>query len=452
MFFRNIVPSWFELEKLIADTFARRTHRHPNDHTHLSGPAAHSPVNRAHKVRMAFHQALSIAAQMMRQRFADLDIDDVMSELLDVVSQAAMIMVASLLTGALIGGGVGALAGGIGALPGAVAGSAIGLKASGSILAALGLTAVAEFFVDGLPEIAGYYWRGINIAWDSPQPLDRYCCGDPMVVARAAREIALGHVAMVALLLSAIGAYLTRGRGQAQALASEMQQTAKGSKLAQWMLKHEDALKRRSDLQHRGPVGNGRIDSADAQKPPSERQRQEQPRVKKPLGMPEHNVPCFNAGNLPTKKIPEFDRQLDGQQGGLNDLTVDEYLRGRAAFKTGDVIRDPKVATKARLDLSDFLIKTTSAELSSKGMPLWEAEQAAIKITQKKMSMLAALHNPDLVAGGKDKISDFGDRNVNSSIGAQWRRRIDGLDEAAKKINVSQRADTKINTKLTRCK
>ncbi|MFY1667275.1 DUF6861 domain-containing protein [Pseudomonas sp. Pseu.R1] len=127
MFFRNIVPSWFELQRLIADTLARRTHQHSDGHTHLSGPPAHSPANRAHQVRMAFHQALSLAAQMMRQRFADLDIDEVLSELLDVVSQAALIIVGSVLTGAVIGGGIGAFAGGIGAVPGAVAGSAIAL-------------------------------------------------------------------------------------------------------------------------------------------------------------------------------------------------------------------------------------------------------------------------------------------------------------------------------------
>ena len=50
-------------------------------------------------------------------------------------------------------------------------------------------------------------------------------------------------------LLGAIVAYLTRGRGNAQVLASEMQASAKGARLGQWMLKHEEALKKHPDLQ-----------------------------------------------------------------------------------------------------------------------------------------------------------------------------------------------------------
>jgi hypothetical protein len=448
---RNIVPSWFELQRLIVDKLSRRTHDHVYGHPHSSGSHTHSASHHAQNVHSAFREALPIAERTLRQRFADLDIDDVLSELLDIVSQAALIMAASMLTGAVVGAGVGALAGGVGAVPGAFAGSALALTASGWILGVLGLAAVAEFFVNGLPQIAEYYWRGIQTAWGASQPRGRFCCGDPFAVGRAAREIAQGHVAMATLLLSAIVAYLTRGRGPAQALASEMQRSASGAKLAQWMLKHEDALKKRPDLKPRGP-DQGRLDPLDPSTPrPGQRQHEATP-VKKPLVMAEHPVPCFKADKLPTEKIPEFDRQLNGQQGGLNDLTVEEYLKGRAAFRAGDVVRDPRVAAKARLDLADFLIKKTSGELGSKGMSLWEAEQVASRITQEKMSILAALHNPDLVAGGKDKISGFGDRKVNSSIGAQWRGRVSGLDEAAKRIDASQRSTIKLNAKLIRCK
>ena len=41
--------------------------------------------------------------------------------------------------------------------------------------------------------------------------------------------------------------------------------------------------------------------------------------------MPEHKVPCFNVSKKHAEKIPEFDRQLAGQEKGLNDLSVDEY-------------------------------------------------------------------------------------------------------------------------------
>jgi len=72
----------------------------------------------------------------------------------------------------------------------------------------------------------------------------------------------------------------------------------------------------------------------------------------------------------------------------------------------------------------------------------------------QKMKTLAALHNPDLYSGGKDVIGDFGDRRVNSSIGAQWKNkdRIGKLDEAAARNPEADRAKVKMNAKLERCK
>jgi hypothetical protein len=67
------------------------------------------------------------------------------------------------------------------------------------------------------------------------------------------------------------------------------------------------------------------------------------------------------------------------------------------------------------------------------------------------MSDLAGLHNPDLSAGGKDIIADFGDRQVNSSIGPQWRPKIANLKTAAEQVPKSIRESTFINVKLHRC-
>ena len=68
------------------------------------------------------------------------------------------------------------------------------------------------------------------------------------------------------------------------------------------------------------------------------------------------------------------------------------------------------------------------------------------------MKALAALHNPDMIAGGQDVIRDFGDRSVNSRIGPQWRSRVGVLDRAAAEVPVTQRAHVKMNAKLERCK
>ena len=68
------------------------------------------------------------------------------------------------------------------------------------------------------------------------------------------------------------------------------------------------------------------------------------------------------------------------------------------------------------------------------------------------MSKLAALHEPDLISGGKDIVTKLGDRSVNSSIGTQWKTRIDSLDEAASKALKEGLGDSKMLAKLNICK
>ena len=69
------------------------------------------------------------------------------------------------------------------------------------------------------------------------------------------------------------------------------------------------------------------------------------------------------------------------------------------------------------------------------------------------METLAALHNPDMFMGGKNVIDGMGDRQVNRSIGSQWKGgRANELDKAAEAVPASERATTKMNAKLERCK
>lgn len=328
----------------------------------------------------------------------------------------------------------------------------MGLQVSTWLLGMLGLVSVAEFFVEGLPRIGEYYLDGINIAWNGPRGddgLNPFSQDDPFAPQRAAHHIARGHEEVVVLLLGAMVTYLTRGRGNAHVLAQEMQASPRGARLGQWMLKHEDALKKHPDLQPPAP----RKGAYDPQEPASPAHRQAQPPVRKnPVGMPEHKVSCFNASNMPASKIAEFDRQLAGQQKGLNELTVDEYLKGRDAFTAKAVVRNPRTATNAREELRIELEAKFFDQLLLDGAAPEHAEALSKEMTSKKMSTLAALHNPDLFAGGKDIISDFGDRRVNSSIGPQWPNRIGGLDAAARDVPEAMRATTKVSAKLERCK
>lgn len=64
-----------------------------------------------------------------------------------------------------------------------------------------------------------------------------------------------------------------------------------------------------------------------------------------------------------------------------------------------------------------------------------EAKARVSKIFRQQ----AALHNPDMIAGGHvHNIGSLGDKKINSSLGSQWKYRIDDLDyqinEQSKKI------------------
>lgn len=218
-------------------------------------------LRRVESVRLTFIQAEWQAALLVRQKFSDLSIDDILGDLISTANQMAMIIAGGVLTGGTIGAGVGVLGAGAGSIPLGLAGAALGLKISTWILGALGLASIAEFFTEGLPRIVDYYLEGINIAWRGPrgddglQPLSQ---DDPMAQSRAAHYIAMGHVEIIVLLLSGIVSYLIRGRGNVRALAQEMRVSDKGARLGQWMVKHEDNLKSRTDLHLSEPRKNAK--------------------------------------------------------------------------------------------------------------------------------------------------------------------------------------------------
>jgi hypothetical protein len=132
-------------------------------------------------------------------------------------------------------------------------------------------------------------------------------------------------------------------------------------------------------------------------------------------------------------------------------MTVDEYLKGRAAFDPAN--RDPKIAKQARAAYQKETIEQTARTLRRQGMAPKAAEAKAAELVADKMKALAALHNPDMIAAGKDVIADFGDRNINSRIGAQWKTqgRVEGLDEAARRAPPAEPGAVKMNAKLDRC-
>ena len=448
MYLDYLVPSWFEIESRVTDEMGYQGRA--QFRSYLNEPVASLALNlrRVRAVQSAFNQAEWQAGSILHQRFADLEIASILNELLKVVREMAMIVVGSTLTGGAIGAGIGAFGAGAGAIPLAGAGAAMGLKVSGWILGVLGLASIAEFFIEGLPRIGEYYVDGIRFAWEGTcgnEGTGPFCRDDPYAISRATHQIAQGHVEVVLLLLGAIVSYLTRGRGDARVLAQEMAASRKGARLGQWMLKHEEGLKKRPDLQvperRKGAVGEPQ-----PMQPDRPAGKDKEPSTGKPGSMPLHTVACFKADKLPPAKHGEFERQLKGQQDGLNRLTVEEFLENIA----NPAKRDPRIAKIARKELYDKLQERIQRDLM-KTMSAIEARKLSVKQAKETMSSLAALHNPDLIAGGRDTISDFGDRQVNSSIGPQWKSRVYGLKAAAEKASRSGVGSGLLNVKLHKC-
>lgn len=213
-------------------------------------------------------------------------------------------------------------------------------------------------------------------------------------------------------------------------------------------------------------------------KPP---QNVHQPQAKGPVikKMKETKVGCFNPVNTDSAKKnaakmikenhpvgsikktvdqylkDETDWQLANQQKGLNEMSVDDYLKGRDAFdKEGRGGGSP--AATARKKYEKGLVDKYTDEYIQQNpqMSAAKARNQAKAKSGRIMNEMAALHNPDQIAAGVNKVGDgaVGLKNTNSSIGSQWKTRVQVLDDAAKKVPVSERNSTGMNAKLERCK
>nr|WP_249023535.1 polymorphic toxin type 15 domain-containing protein [Enterococcus termitis] len=143
----------------------------------------------------------------------------------------------------------------------------------------------------------------------------------------------------------------------------------------------------------------------------------------------------------------EFIRQLKKQQDGMNQLTVEEYLKNRQQYLDKGRVPEASVAqqTARQEALADKI-----AELRNQGMSRAEAKTQA----EGWMKDQAALHDPDMIAGGNPtNIQGLGDSKINSSLGSQWRTRISEVDrqiqEIAKNMTPEQLKEIRINVKLT---
>lgn len=142
----------------------------------------------------------------------------------------------------------------------------------------------------------------------------------------------------------------------------------------------------------------------------------------------------------------EFTRQLKQQEEGMNSLTVEEYMKNRARYIAKGRSKEGNALQKA---VRQNAYAEKVIELREKGCSPVKAEEEA----KKWMNTKAALHGPDQVAGGNpEKIDGIGDAAINSSLGSQWKYRINEVDEkiakAAEKMTEAERKNTYLNIKL----
>jgi len=279
-------------------------------------------------------------------------------------------------------------------------------------------------------------WLGAGMSLVSTVPYLGDAVAKPAKAVRAAKRI--NELRQTVTKLTAKLADLRKAEKQAESAEA----AAKKAKIAKDAAESKSAKEAASSQQHAAKKGKDKdCEDCGSQKPSPVLKRMPLKRVE----------PCFSAANLTQSKQKEFTRQLKRQEEALNRLTVEEYLSARAYFKTNG--RGNGSAQKtARKEYEKLLTENLIEDLRSEGLGKTAAEAEAKKRAKSVMKDLAALHEPDMIAGGQDVVVAMGDRSVNSSIGSQWRSRIGDLDTAADKIAEADRGSTLMNAKLPKCK
>ncbi|PHM46595.1 polymorphic toxin type 15 domain-containing protein [Xenorhabdus miraniensis] len=184
-------------------------------------------------------------------------------------------------------------------------------------------------------------------------------------------------------------------------------------------------------------------------------------------GAKKTKVPCFSPYNskrykrLKTEKerqafLKEYSAQLRRQQDAINNMSPEEFKFARDSYKKN---KRNSLAGKAQEDFRDSAKGEIKINIFNSQIKKGTSVKEAKKISQNKADEifdgLAALHEPDMVAGGYGQYAPkkMGDTGINSAIGGSWRgKRIKSLDNAAKEAIDSGLGDAKMNVQLELCR
>lgn len=181
----------------------------------------------------------------------------------------------------------------------------------------------------------------------------------------------------------------------------------------------------------------------------------------------EHKVPCFHP--FDKKKfmrmskdeqkayLKEMAAQLKRQEEAINGLSATEYKAARDAFASMNRNPTADAAQAGFREIASSRIATSIREsLRKAGMGAAKADAEAGARAKAVMDKLAALHEPDMVAGGwmHPNPTGMGRADVNSSIGGSWNQndRVSGMDREADRAIANGRGDQKMNVKLEPCR
>lgn len=215
----------------------------------------------------------------------------------------------------------------------------------------------------------------------------------------------------------------------------------------------------------------GNYSATPGEKPNRHTQDEVQPPKEPPRKPPAtaNKVPCFHPYDKkkfqrmsPDEQkayLKEMSKQLERQQQQINGMTAVEYKAARDAFAQNG--RNPlaegaqseyrkKFETDLRRSISDSL------ERSNPTMSPAELKSEARRQSQEVLNKLAALHEPDMVAGGwlQPDPKGMGRADVNSSIGGSWNQggRVTAMDAAAEDAIKNGRGNQAMNVKLEVCR
>lgn len=211
---------------------------------------------RVDRVRQALDQSGPMARRMVEQQLSGIGIATVWDILVAACKEIALYYGGAVVTGAALGGAIGSAAFGVGAVPGAVIGTAAGAQVGTWVMALMGLKELAEGLAGMLPAALDHYERGFREAWGAA-PEERRDTWRSTISASgntytAAWHLSQGHAIMVGAILTALVAYLTRGRGNKAVLMQEIRKSPKlGQKFADWLVENEGKLLGHPRLQSR---------------------------------------------------------------------------------------------------------------------------------------------------------------------------------------------------------